>query len=252
MYEATWPNPAIRNDPGARRGIHHPYVGIAGKPTFTIQRLIIAPSNGGNMDEFHTAFFDPRLPVDDNIVEQRIVIANIGDNPKAAHLHSFEAGARLFIKDNDGRFYFPGETTATSVTIEPVRISTRRLSHLLPIGASWYCDTARNITAQLHALVRLHSIKGLRFHVRPGMQQKQPPIAIPHNQVITAGTLAGYLTSAKQGHFCGETTNLSGLITTSGNRNGAAGHVTTQAEIDPHVLLMRADVKYKLEVSYDG
>ena len=249
MYEATWPNPAVRNDPGARRGIHHPYVGIAGKPTFTVQRLIIGPTNGGNMDEFHTAFFDPRLPDTsggNNIVEQRIVIANIGDNPKAGHLHTFEAGARLFIKDNDGRFYFPGEIVSvpTAGTIDPSSVS-------------FVTDTGTAIPTEYHgAVTRTGSFtqhNGVRFQVTPGMQQKQPPIAIPHNQVITAGTLAGYLTSALQGHLCGETsTHPSRLITTSGNRNGAAGHVTTQAEIDPHVLLMRADIKYKLEVSYDG
>jgi hypothetical protein len=201
------------------------------------------------MDEFHTAFFDPRLPDTsggNNIVEQRIVIANIGDNPKAGHLHTFEAGARLFIKDNDGRFYFPGEIVSvpTAGTIDPSSVS-------------FVTDTGTAIPTEYHgAVTRTGSFtqhNGVRFQVTPGMQQKQPPIAIPHNQVITAGTLAGYLTSALQGHLCGETsTHPSRLITTSGNRNGAAGHVTTQAEIDPHVLLMRADIKYKLEVSYDG
>lgn len=245
MYEATWPNPAIRNDPGARRGIHHPYVGIAGKPTFTIKQLIIGPSNGGNMDEFHTAFFDPRLPSGDT-VSQQIVIANQGDNAKAGHLHTFAAGARLFIKDNNGRFYFPGEITAIpdGGTIDPSSVSfVSAAGTAIPTEYHGTVSLTGSLTTQ-------H--KGISITVQPGMQQKQPPIPIPHNQVITAGSLAGYLTSALQGHLCGDTNVGAGSIASAGNRNGAAGHVTTQAEVDPHVLLMRADVKYKLEVSYDG
>jgi hypothetical protein len=292
MYEATWPNPAIRNDPGARRGIHHPYVGIAGKPTFTVQRLIITPSNGGNMDEFHTAFFDPRLPSGDNVAQQ-IVIANIGDNAKAGHLHTFAAGARLFIKDNNGRFYFPGELTSvpTAGTIEIgtaatdieagkiYRITTAGTTNFTLIGSASntvgakftatgpgtgtgtvqlaeITDTGTAIPTEYHgAVTRTGSFtqhNGVRFDVTPGMQQKQPPIAIPHNQVITAASAGGYLTTALQGHLCGDTNVGAGSIASAGNKNGAAGHVTTQAEVDPHVLLMRADVKYKLEVSYDG
>ena len=245
MYEATWPNPAIRNDPGARRGIHHPYVGIAGKPTFTIQRLVIASSNGGNRDEFHTAFFDPRLPADDS-VSQRIIIANQGDAQKAGHVHTFKVGARLFIKDNDGRFYFPG-------VIDEIPDG----GSANPSSPTFVSDPGTDVPTEYHGTVSLTTsvttqIKGVKFQVIPGMQQKQPPIAIPHNQVLAAGSLAGFLTTAKPGHLCGETGDLAGNIATSGNRNGAAGHVTAQAEIDPHVLLMRADIKYKLEVSYDG
>lgn len=293
MYEATWPNPAIRNDPGARRGIHHPYVGIAGKPTFTIQKLIIIPSNGQNMDEFHTAFFNPRLPIDDT-VSQRIIIANHGDHQKVGHLHSFDPGARLFIKDNNGRFYFPGEMTSVPLMTDPIetdiaatdieagriyRITTSGTTSFTSIGSSSnsagtkftasgpgtgtgtvqtaeVTDAGTDVTTEYHGTVTLTGtttqVKGLSIDVRPGMQQKQPPIPIPHNQPVVGASAGAFLTSSQHGHLCGETANLAGNIETSGNRNGAAGHVTTQAEIDPHVLLMRADIKYKLEVSYDG
>lgn len=246
MYEATWPNPAVEADPGARLGIHHPYVGIAGRPTFTVKQMLFSYSNGQNMDEFHTAFFNPRTGNGTSGPQQTITFANHADRVMVGSLHNFASQEVLFIKDNSGRYYFPGRigTTTTAGTIDAGSISFETG------GTAAGVDIPTEYHGTIKAITTANSqCQGIQFIVKPGMQQKQPPIPIPHDQP----TATPFLTASAQGHLCGNTTTHPGrLIQTEGNRNGAAGIVTTQAAIDPHVLLMRADVKYKLEVSYDG
>ena len=53
----------------AKIGIDHPYVGLAGKPTFTKSTLTFGVTSG-SLDTVHTSFFAPRTSSGDNTFSQ--------------------------------------------------------------------------------------------------------------------------------------------------------------------------------------
>ena len=152
---------------GITKGILHPYVGIAGRPTLTIDNTDNESGNGVHV------FFDK--PIDGQSkrrnwpqVEQDIYVVDFTGGTLTTGL---TAGDRLYLKDG-GRVYFPGVigAVATNQTL-PARLAKN--------GASTYSGA-------------------LKITVAPGMRAEPPPFKLPRTgtDLNQGGNSIGSLTTA--------------------------------------------------------
>ena len=93
----------------AKVGIDHPYVGVAGKPSFTTATLEFA-TGGGSLDTVN-AFIAPRTGSGSNSFSQEIYFSNISTDALTTVTHDFAVGEKLFLRDG-GTLHFAGEITA--------------------------------------------------------------------------------------------------------------------------------------------
>ena len=184
----------------AKVGIDHPYVGVAGKPTFTTATLAFA--GGGTLDTVNTAFIAPRTGGGSNSFSQEIYFSNIATDALTTVTHDFAVGQKLFLRDG-GTIHFAGEITAID------KASGAALAVSIPTGVFGAITETASATA-------VH--KALQVTVQPGLENPPGPIT----------------------------------STFLGNNNPNFGTVTSQAEIDPVIAIKSIEIKYQLEVSYDG
>ena len=182
----------------AKIGIDHPYVGLAGKPTFTKSTLTFGVTSG-SLDTVHTSFFAPRTSSGDNTFSQLIFLTNIAGDALTTVTHDFALGQKLFFRDG-GTIFFAGEITAID---EP---SGDALTATVPTATFG------------EVLTGAGQAKALQLTVSPGIEN--PP----------------------------------GPVTTSytGNTPDGIGTVISAAETDPVIAIKSIEIKYQLEVSYDG
>lgn len=182
----------------AKIGIDHPYVGLAGKPTFTKSTLTFGVTSG-SLDTVHTSFFAPRTSSGDNTFSQLIFLTNIAGDALTTVTHDFALGQKLFFRDG-GTIFFAGEITAID---EP---SGDALTATVPTATFG------------EVLTGAGQAKALQLTVSPGIEN--PP----------------------------------GPVTTSytGSTPDGIGTITSAAETDPVIAIKSIEIKYQLEVSYDG
>ena len=182
----------------AKIGIDHPYVGLAGKPTFTKSTLTFGVTSG-SLDTVHTSFFAPRTSSGDNTFSQLIFLTNIAGDALTTVTHNFALGQKLFFRDG-GTIFFAGEITAID---EP---SGDALTATVPTATFG------------EVLTGAGQAKALQLTVSPGIEN--PP----------------------------------GPVTTSytGSTPDGIGTITSAAETDPVIAIKSIEIKYQLEVSYDG
>lgn len=182
----------------AKVGIDHPYVGVAGKPSFTKSTLTFGVTSG-SLDTVHTSFFAPRTSSGDNTFSQLIFLTNIAGDALTTVTHDFAVGQKLFFRDG-GTIFFAGEITAID---EP---SGDALTATVPTATFG------------EVLTGAGQAKALQLTVSPGIEN--PP----------------------------------GPVTTSytGSTPDGIGTITSAAETDPVIAIKSIEIKYQLEVSYDG
>lgn len=184
----------------AKVGIDHPYVGVAGKPSFTTATL--AFGGGGSLDTVNTALIAPRTGSGSNNFSQEIYFTNIATEDVTTVTHDFAVGEKLFLRDG-GTIHFAGEITAID------KASGATVTTAIPtatFGAITETGSATNIQ------------KALKVTVSPGLESPPGPIT----------------------------------STYADNKNPNYGKVTSQAETDPVIAIKSIEIKYQLEVSYDG
>lgn len=182
-------------------GIDHPYVGLAGKPTFTTATLAFTGDGSGTLDTVNTAFIAQRTANGDNSFSQNIFFTNISNDGLLSVEHSFEVGQKLFLRDG-GTIHFAGVITAIDTASESnltTQLPTSEFGAVTEVGG----------TALLEAL---------QVTVSPGLEDPPGPIT----------------------------------STFVSNNNPNFGTVTSQAETDPKIGIKSIEIKYQLEVSYDG
>lgn len=179
-------------------GIDHPYVGLAGKPTFTKSTLNFGVTSG-SLDTVHTSFFAPRTSSSDNTFSQLIFLTNIAGDALTTVTHDFAVGQKLFFRDG-GTIYFAGEVTAIDE----------------PTGDAL---TATVPTATFgEVLTGAGQAKALQLTVSPGIENPPGPVT------------TSYTSSTPDG----------------------IGTIASAAETDPVIAIKSIEIKYQLEVSYDG
>jgi len=186
----------------AKVGIDHPYVGLAGKPTFTTATLVFA--TGGTLDTVNTALIAPRTASGDNSFSQNIYFTNQATDALGVVTHNFSVGQKLFLRDG-GTIHFAGEITAID---KPLGNGTETVSVAVP-SSDFGAFPATTSGAILNAL---------QVTVSPGLESPPGPIT----------------------------------STFLGNNNPNFGTITSQAETDPIIGIKSIEIKYQLEVSYDG
>ncbi len=184
----------------AKVGIDHPYVGVAGKPSFTTATLAFA-TGGGSLDSVNTAFIAPRTGSGSNSFSQEIYFTNVSTDALTTVTHDFAVGQKLFLRDG-GTIHFAGEITAID------KASGATLSTSIPTGV--FGAVTETAGTAVH--------KALQVTVQPGLENPPGPIT---------------------------STYLS-------NNNPNFGSVTSAAETDPVIAIKSIEIKYQLEVSYDG
>ena len=184
----------------AKVGIDHPYVGLAGKPTFTTATLAFA-AGSGTLDTVNTALIAPRTATGDNTFSQNIFFTNQSTDALGAVTHNFSVGQKLFLRDG-GTIHFAGEITAID------RDSGETPNTAVPVSEFGAFTEVGSATV----------LNALQVTVSPGLEDPPGPIT---------------------------STFLS-------DNNPNFGTVTSQAETDPIIGIKSIEIKYQLEVSYDG
>ena len=182
----------------AKVGIDHPYVGLAGKPTFTKATLNFGVTSG-SLDTVHTTFFASRTSSGDNTFSQNIFLTNIAGDALTTVTHNFAVGQKLFFRDG-GTIFFAGEITAVD------KASGATLTTSLPTS-----EFGSVLTGASQALA-------LQLTVSPGLENPPGPVT------------TSYTSSTPDG----------------------IGTIVSQAETDPIIAIKSIEIKYQLEVSYDG
>lgn len=183
-------------------GIDHPYVGQAGKPTFTNASLSFAMNGAGTLDTVHTAFIGPRTASGGNSFSQVIYFTNIADDALGVVTHNFASGQKLFVRDG-GTIYFAGEVT---------NVDLASGANLTATGTDLPSGTFGEV------LTGASQAKALQVTVSPGIETPPGPITSSY----TGSTPDGF------------------------------GTVVSAAETDPVIAIKSIEIKYQLEVSYDG
>ena len=203
-YKAPQINTAMLGNVSAKPGIDHPFVGQAGKPSFSSSTA----SYQNNTADENTVLFGEISTAADGTTSQILFVTNKGsnDNPLGTLTHDFAVGQRLFIRDG-GILHFPGEITG-AITGNNASGAT---PDDLPTAIAGNFNRGTGTGTNTQAI-------GLQLTVKPGIPNPPTMVQVPH----TAGVMPNM------------------------------GVVTAAADTDPKILIKSIEIKYKLEVSYDG
>lgn len=189
-------------------GMHNPYVGLAGKPTFTPKDITFTVSSG-SLDSVNSLYVGARATLSEGETQQVIYITNNASDTLATVASDLRVGDKLFIRDG-GTIYFPGEITgldnhnpATDVYTSPDTVGST-----IPTGE--FGQVGNTGSQQLAFAVT----------VKPGLE-------VPPGPIMFRGS--------------GHPNNTEGI-----------GIVVSAAETDPVIAIKSIEIKYQLEVSYDG
>ena len=167
---------------------------------------------GATAEARNVIFFGPRTPSGDSF-EQIMYITNQANDQVTGFTHDFQVGQRLFVRDG-GTIHFPGEITALQGT-QP---------NAYPLNNSYTLSDA--LPQAEFGEFRGNEDTG-------GAQQNAFQVTLKPGLEVTPGPI---------------TTTLSDGNTTM----DGVGQITTQAETDPIIGIKSIEIKYQLEVSYDG
>ncbi len=188
-------------------GMHNPYVGLAGKPTFTGRELTFTVSSG-SIDSVNSVFVGPRAYISEGETQQTIYFTNNATDTLNTVASDLRIGEKLFIRDG-GTIYFPGEITdlenhnpATGVYTSPMTLS-------VPLPSTDFGQIGNTGSQQLAFAVT----------VKPGLEVPPGPLK---------------------------------FIAPAGTSTEVIGTVISAAETDPVIAIKSIEIKYQLEVSYDG
>ena len=200
-YKAPQINTAMLGNTSAKPGIDHPFVGQAGKPSFSSSTA----SYAANTADENTVLFGEISTAADGTTSQILFVVNKGDGggETGALTHDFAIGQRLFIRDG-GILHFPGEITA-------VGTASGGTPPALPTSVAGNFNRGTGVTNTTQST-------GLQLTVKPGIPNPPTMVQLPH----TAGVMPNM------------------------------GVVTAAADTDPKILIKSVEIKYRLEVSYDG
>jgi hypothetical protein len=274
-YRAPQINLSLLGNMNAKPGIDHPFVGQAGKPIFAGASTSFP---GGSAADENTFIFGPQTADANGVTTQIIYVANRGSDAATESTTTFAAGTSLFIRDG-GNLHFPGEIS--EVALNTVSDGTCDTNHTagLSDGSS---TSVKHITMDSTAKLTVGmSVTGT------GVPASATVAAINNATCFTlsANTTA---TNANQAfvfttpiptsvagaftHTVSDTTQhnavsltvspgisnpptMVNVAATSVATSGAmtnAGVVTSEAATDPKILIKSIEIKYRLEVSYDG
>jgi hypothetical protein len=196
-YESPRLNLSLLGNMNAKPGIHHPFVGQAGKPIFASAS---AEYSQNDVDE-NSIFFGPQEVDGSGVTTQKIYVTNNATDSLGTLAHNFAVGQSLYIRDG-GNIHFPGEigTVGTATGLTPPALPTS-------VGGAF-----------THTVSDTTQLVALALTVSPGIPNPPTIVNVPH----ASGVMANM------------------------------GFVTSAAETDPKILIKSIEIKYRLEVSYDG
>lgn len=179
-------------------GVDHPYVGQAGKPTFTNSTLSFTIASG-SLDTVHTAFIGPRTASGGNSFSQVLYFTNISSDALTGVTHNFALGQKVFLRDG-GTVYFAGE-----ISVAP---QASGIAPATTLPSATFGEVLNGVS----------QATALAITVSPGIENPPGPIT----STYTGSTPDGF------------------------------GTVVSAAETDPVIAIKSIEIKYQLEVSYDG
>ena len=276
FYAAPRLNLSLLGNMNAKPGIDHPFVGQAGKPILTGASTSFP---GGTATDENTFIFGPQVTnTATGVTTQTIFVANRGTDAATESTTTFAAGKSLFIRDG-GTLHFPGEIS--EVALNTVSDSTCDTNHTsgLSDGSS---TSVRHITMDSTAKLTVGmSVTGTGVPASATVAAinnatcftlSANTTATNANQTFVFTTpiptsVGGAFThgnTSPQQHNAVSLTVSPGIsnpptmvnvpatdVATSGAMTNA-GFVTSVAETDPKILIKSIEIKYRLEVSYDG
>ena len=198
QYKSPQINLRMLGNVNAKPGIDHPFVGQAGKPSFSGST---AHFQANDADENTVLFGEIAVDPDTGTTSQNLFVTNKGTDGLGTITHDFAVGQRLFIRDG-GVLHFPGEITT-------VHTASGDTPPDLPTSVGGAFSHSGSDPSQHLAL---------KLTVKPGIPNPPTMVQLPQ----TSGVM----------------TNM--------------GTVTSNAETDPKILIKSIEIKYRLEVSYDG
>ena len=271
-YKAPQLNLSLLGNMNAKPGIDHPFVGQAGKPILSGATTTFP---GGNDADENTFIFGPQVTnTATGVTTQTIFVANRGSDAATESTTTFAAGQNLFVRDG-GTLHFPGEIT--EVALNTVTDSTCDTNHTggLSDGSS---DSVRHITMDSTAKVKVGmSVTGTGIPASATVAAVNNATCFTLSANTTAtntNTTLVFSTpipASVGGAFTHSNTSTSqhnavSLTVSPGIANpptmvnvphesgvmSNAGVATSVAETDPKILIKSIEIKYRLEVSYDG
>jgi hypothetical protein len=265
FYAAPRLNLSLLGNMNAKPGIDHPFVGQAGKPILSGASTSFP---GGNAADENTFIFGPQTVDANGVASQIIYVANRGSDAATESTTTFAAGKSLFVRDG-GTLHFPGEISEVALNTVTVGGGAYNNDPTITVTSTAKLTVGMSVSGSgIPASATVASITNattfeLSASTTGGSQTGQTLTFTTPIPTSVGGAFTHGNTSTNQHNAVSLTVSpgisnpptMVNVPATSIGTSGAmtnAGFVTSVAETDPKILIKSIEIKYRLEVSYDG